>query len=478
MIQVPTFTRQQLESLDKDQLITLILDMSEQLAARLRVLEDQVAKNSHNSGKPPSSDGLKKPKTKSLREKGKRSSGGQKGHPGHTLRMVTQPDEVVHQALRVCPHCQQDVSQVAVSNIHKRQVVELPPIRLRVTQHQVESKTCPGCGKSIQADFPPQVRQPMQYGERFKGLLVYLNTYHLLPLGRVCQIVGDCFGHRLSDDTVASAVAAVAAAVAPSMAVIQQGLVQASTAHADETGLRVVGRLHWLHVLSTNHLTHYGVHTKRGQQALHELGLVPKFKGTLVHDGWSAYTAFSQCDHALCNAHLLRELTFLEEQHQQGWARAMKQLLLDIKAAVGQHTVTGATALPDERQRSFERHYQRLLDVGFAQHPAPATRAGKRRVAESPPRQMLKRLRQYGQHVLAFMRDFRVPFDNNLAERDLRMMKVKQKIAGCFRTLRGAQVFAILRSYLSTAFKQGQPLLQALTDALLGHPFIPQISSA
>jgi transposase len=266
--------------------------------------------------------------------------------------------------------------------------------------------------------------------------------------------------------------------VAPSLEAIETGIIQAAVAHADETGMRVVGKLHWLHVVSTSLLTRYGVHAKRGQEALEALQLVPKFKGELVHDGWRAYTAFDQCGHALCNAHLLRELTFLAEQHQQQWADDLKTLLVEMKKAVEQAQAQGETELDTSRQQGFMQRYTKLVQRGFELNPPPEPPSGKRRVAQSPPRKLLLRLERDAHAFLAFMRDFRIPFDNNLAERDLRMMKVKQKISGAFRTLQGAELFARLRSYLSTARKQGQPMLQVLTDALLGNPFIPHTSMA
>jgi transposase len=222
-------------------------------------------------------------------------------------------------------------------------------------------------------------------------------------------------------------------------------------------------------------LTRYGLHAKRGREALNGLNLVPRFRGELVHDGWSAYAAYSQCGHALCNAHLLRELTFLHEQYQQPWAEPMKTLLLKMKAAVETARQRGEQALDDTLAKTLTDQYRALVEAGLAANPPPDTRPGKRRVAESPARQLLKRLDRDRHAVLHFMHNFAVPFDNNLAERDLRMMKVKQKISGCFRTLQGAVRFCELRSYLSTARKHGVSMFTALVDALSGYPFIPSL---
>ena len=448
----------------------------ERLTVRIEYLEAQLAKNSSNSGKPPSSDGLKKPAPKSQREKGKRASGGQPGHKGKTLEAVTQPDAVVVHKVDICPQCQHDLSGVAVEAVSQRQVFELPPLRLYVTEHQVESKRCPQCRRQVRAAFPDGVEQPTQYGARFKALLVYLNAYQLLPLRRITELTQDWFGQRVSEGTLERALKQAAGAVAGILNDVERGLVNAPVAHADETGVRVAGKLHWLHVLSTPELTRYGIHAKRGRQALDALGLVPRFAGELVHDGWSAYAAYSQCGHALCGAHLLRELTFLHEQYQQTWAEQMKALLLKAKAAVEAARQRGAAALDDALAKTLTDEYRVLVEAGFAANPPPQTRPGKRRVAECPARLLLKRLVRDRQAVLHFMHNFAVPFDNNLAERDLRMMKVKQKVSGCFRTLHGAVRFCAVRSYLSTARKHGLSMFSALVYAFSGTPFTPSLS--
>lgn len=448
----------------------------ERLTARIESLEAQLAKNSSNSGKPPSSDGLKKPAPKSQREKGKRQRGGQPGHKGKTLEAVAQPDEVVRHRLEACPHCQHDLSGIAVKAVSQRQVFELPPLRLSITEHQAEQKQCPHCQHQVSAAFPDGVEQPTQYGERYKALLVYLNVYQLLPLNRIAELTEDWFGQRVSEGTLDRALKQAAGAVSGALDVVERGLVDAPVAHADETGVRVAGKLHWLHVFSTRGLTRYGIHAKRGQEALNTLNLVPRFTGELVHDGWSAYAAYSQCGHALCNAHLLRELTFLHEQYQQTWAEQMKALLLKAKAAVEAAWQQGAAALDNALARTLMTEYHTLVAAGFAANPPSPNRSGKRRVAESPPRQLLKRLDRDLYAVLHFMHNFAVPFDNNLAERDLRMMKVKQKVSGCFRTMHGAELFCAVRSYLSTARKHGLSMFSALVDAFSGTPFTPRLS--
>jgi transposase len=470
--------REQVRQLDKEQLIDIIVELREMvrlLASRVEQLESQLARNSRNSSKPPSSDGLKKPAPKSQREKGKRKRGGQVGHKGETLEAVAVPDGVVVHEVASCPHCQHDLKGVAVEEVSKRQVFELPPLRLEVTEHQAQHKRCPHCQQQVRAAFPQGVQQPTQYGERFKALLVYLNAYQLLPLRRIAELTQDWFGQRVSEGTLERALTQASVAVEGVLEEVERELGMAAVAHADETGVRVAGKLHWLHVFSTPTLTRYGIHAKRGREALDALGLLPHFKGELMHDGWSAYASYPQCGHALCGAHLLRELTFLHEQHQQGWAGEMKALLLMAKAAVEGARACGADTLHPTELDALTQQYDARVRAGFAANPPPETRPGKRRVAESEARKLLKRLERDRYAVLHFLHNFAVPFDNNLAERDLRMMKVKQKVSGCFRTLQGALRFCTLRSYLSTARKQGLSMFAALVNAFSGAPFTPAL---
>lgn len=466
--------REQLRQLDKEQLIDIILELREVIQkqeVRIQALEDQIAKNSGNSGKPPSSDGLKK-KPRSLREKGKRSSGGQKGHKGKTLEMVSDPDHVVHHALSVCPNCQTNVSAVSVERVEKRQVFDIPEVRIEATEHQGEVKVCPCCERQIKAEFPRGVGRAVQYGERIQAQATYLTMYQLLPLKRTCELFGDFYGHAPSEAIVLGAIEQVHEQIQPTLDVIYRQLVQADVLHNDETGMRVEGKLQWLHVNSTEQLTYYAVHAKRGQKAMRAIGILPQFKGVSLHDGWASYFQFEDCSHALCNAHYLRELRFVEEQYQQTWASEMAQLLRDAKQEVADCV---NEQLAPARIHAYHQRYEQILQQGFKANPPPDTPPPKKRgrKKQSVPKNLLDRLQQYRQETLAFISDFRIPFDNNLAERDVRMMKVKQKISGTFRTQRGAELFCDIRSYISTVRKQGQQVIQALYHALLGTPFIP-----
>ena len=480
MTSIPRFTREQLEQLDKETLIDLVLllqDQLEELSQRVQKLEDQVAKHSRNSSKPPSSDGLTKPKTRSLRRSQGRKPGGQKGHPGHTLGMKAQPDHVEVHAVSQCPHCESDLSVVPVRDRVRRQVYDVPPVQIEVTEHQAEIKSCPGCGQQVRATFPEHVTQPVQYGPRLKAQASYLNTYHFVPIARTCELLGDFYGHTPAWAFVADANQAVAEGCEPVLAEIQHQLLQAPVVHFDESGLRVAGQLHWLHSMSTELLTFFGLHRKRGQDAMQDLGILPRVTGWALHDHWASYLAFEQCDHAFCNAHHLRELQFITEQYEQPWASEMSRLLYDIKAEVAEvaDEADDAQSLAPDRLAHYEAEFDATLQQGFKANPPPEkpTTTKRGRPKQSPPKNLLDRLDKHRTGVLAFMYDFGVPFDNNLAERDIRMIKVKQKVSGAFRTGQGAQTYCDIRSYISTVRKQGGNVIAALHDALAGQPFIP-----
>lgn len=472
----PRFTREQLEKQDKGTLIEIILllqDHFDELTERVKKLEDQVSKQSRNSSKPPSSDGLSKPKTQSLRRSEGRQVGGQPGHQGNTLVMVDEPERIEVHEIVVCPHCRMDLSNVKTSDYVRRQVFDVPPVKLEVTEHRAEFKTCPCCQRQVQASFPEMVTQPVQYGSRLKAQASYLNSYHFIPMARTCQVFEDFYGHAPAWAFVAEANQAVESGSAPALAEIQQQLRQQKVVHFDETGMRVAGQLHWLHSASTDLLTYFGLHPKRGEVAMQSFGILPNFTGWAVHDHWASYLTFEQCDHAFCNAHHLRELLFIHEQYQQLWAAEMTQLLFDIKAEVAATALTSDT-LSADRLLHYEQRYDALLQQGFQLNPPVEITPKKRgRPKQSPPKNLLDRLDKHQASVLAFMYDFDIPFDNNLAERDIRMVKVKQKVSGSFRTLSGAQTFCAIRSYISTVRKQGGNVIAALLDAIQGQPFIP-----
>lgn len=462
----------------EDAVVSLVNNLVQVIAVfaeRVQALEDQIAKNSGNSSKPPSSDGLQK-KPKSQRHKGGKKSGGQVGHSGHRLQLVAHPDHIQVHPVTHCQRCQAVLDTVPAADFAKRQVFELPEaIRLEVTEHQAEIKTCPRCGAVTEADFPAEVTQETQYGPRVRAQMVYFNQYQFIPLARTTEVMEDLYQQPLAEGSVVAADERVAEQVAVPNQKVKSYLIHTPDPVCfDETGARVAGRLHWLHSASTKQATYYDIHTQRGSAAMEEIGILPQRRGWSIHDYWKAYLKYAQAKHGLCNAHLIRDLIFISEQIKQPWAGELLDLLLKIKQEVEAAQDQGLSQLAPEQAAHFKQDYARLVVEGLSTNPPPKKTAGKRgRVKQSFAKNLLDRLHHHPDKVLAFMDDFKVPFDNNLAERDIRMVKVQQKVSGGFRSEAGAKTFCQVRSYISTARKNGQPVLEALYQALIGTPFVP-----
>ena len=468
-------TREQLLALARtapEALVDLVLAMQEQvrvLTSKVAELEARLAQNSSNSHRPPGSDGLGKPPSpKSLRGKSGRRPGGQPGHTGHALQQVEHPDHTLVHALAGCPCGQCGGAALAgepLLGYEARQVFELPPRRLEVTEHRAEIKRCPLSGQKVRAAFPAGVgAAAAQYGARLQSLLVYLNTQQLLPFARLRQLCEDLFAVPLSAGTLVAANECLAARLAGHEAAVVAALQKAEVLHVDESGVRVAGKLHWLHTAGTGEWTFYSVQATRGAEAMEAAGVLPHFRGWAVHDFWSPYLRYEECLHAFCNAHLLRELKFLFEEEHLPWAGELMDLLGEF------HALKKAQPLLSERVvERCQRRYHVLLRKARRRQPRSPAKAP--RVKQSKAANLLARLEDYDQCILAFLSVPAVPFTNNQAEQDIRMIKVRQKISGCFRTLKGAQVFATIRGFLSTARKQGKDLLEALTQAFSStHP--------
>ena len=459
--------------------IALIESLCAQIAvltARVKELEDRLATNSRNSSKPPSSDNFTK-QTRSLRQPSGRKAGGQPGHLGTTLQQVAVPDQMLIHAPEQCVACGAPLADVVGQpDPERRQVFDLPPLKLEVIEHRVMRKVCAMCSHDNRGMFPAGVACGTSYGAGVKGVLTYLNQAHLLPSERSCQIVADLFGQPVSEGTLEAAIGICATELEETETCIKEGLARAEVVNFDETGLYVEGKRKWLHSASTLQLTHYGCHDHRGATATRAIGILPAFGGRAIHDGFSAYWQY-ECVHGLCNAHHLRELIFAHEQMHRTWAGQMKALLVEIKQAVDTAKAQQQTALAPTKIADYEQRYGALLQAGLEEeHHDPSPPSGQRgRKKQSKSKNLLDRLTKYQAETLAFMKDFAVPFDNNLAERDLRMMKVKQKVSGGFRTMTGAQAFCRIRSYISTMKKQGHNVIAALQSVFLGTPLVPEV---
>jgi transposase len=440
--------------------------------ARITELERQLNKNSTNSSKPPSSDGLHRNCKTSLRTKHSgRKPGGQAGHIGHTLHASDHPDIITHLPLSTCPDCKGDLSHQVLHSYEKRQVFDLPEIKMQVTEWRAEHKRCPHCSKLVSAAFPSGTTAPVQYGPRAQASMCYLNVRQVIPCARVSEIFQDCFGHRPSPGSVVQAVVRCADLIKPQVNDIANTLRQAPLLHADETGARCMGKTHWLHVASTATHSHFSYSPKRGKEGMAAADILPNFTGYLMHDFWKSYDHIG-CQHSRCNAHLLRELTAFSEEEQR-WAKQVIATLLAMKKAVEEARENGQKSVAEEHRKRLGTLYEKWIKAGLKLHPEAAQTHGKRgRKKQSKERNLLIRLRDKREEVLRFFHELGVPFDNNQAERDLRMIKVQQKVSGCFRSEKGAERFCVMSSYISTMRKQKQNVIESLCSAFLENPSI------
>jgi len=453
----------------REELIALVVAQAAEIAALkawIAELERRLGSNSQNSSKPPSSDGLKKPvRVRSLRERSGRKPGGQKGHKGETLRQAVEPDTIVDHFPTGCSECGAALTPEMAEDHAARQVFDLPePRPLVVTEHRAHDCRCAACGATTRASFPAGVNAPVQYGARITAFVIYLLHYQLLPEDRLVEVMADLFGVKLAAATIARMSRTCAERLRGFAETVRDLVAGAPVKHMDETGFRIGGKTQWLHVASTALLTFYRVCAKRGS-------LLANVAGIVVHDHWKPYYTMQGVLHALCNAHHLRELKALVEIEKEDWARKMQRLLRRACHATNLARERGVPLKP-RLTACFERRYDAILAEGLGFHEAktPLARAsmkgGSKRRGRAPRRtghNLLLRLSTRKQDTLRFLHDPGVPFTNNQAERDGRMMKLRQKISGGFRSLEGATDFAVVRSFISTAKKQGWNTIDALT---------------
>ena len=454
---------------EQEQKIASLERENQELRERIAELERSLGLNSKNSAKPPSSDGLKKKKSsQSLRKKTGKKTGGQKGHKGSRLEAKIEPDKIInHQAPGNCSRCRCSLRDEEIIAVIKRQVFEIPEPKIEVTEHRVEVKECPNCRAKIQGQFPESVVAPVQYGLRLKTIAGYLQQQHFIPEARVAEIFQDLWGCRITKATIGNISKTLAQKITPVIEQLSIQTKEAASKHLDETGLRIEGKTSWLHVVSTKTMTWYRVSRKRK-----DLEPLNQIKGIVSHDHYKPYYQLSQVQHSLCNAHHLRELKALSEIEQESWAQGMTKLLL--LANKYRHRYQ-SEIIPIEIRNRLVRIYNSIVQRGLEYHqslPPLARKNNRGKIKRRKGHNLLRRFSNYEEDVLRFLHQSNAPFTNNQAERDIRMMKCKQKISGGFRSFEGAENFAVIRSFISTAKKQDLNVLDALTSALNGKPFV------
>lgn len=481
------------KSLDKDILIFELIKQVENFTLRIQELEkaegenkilrqkiaaleqenielkSRLNSNSKNSSKPPSSDGyLKKP---ALPKKKKGKQGGQKGHKGRTLHQIENPDKIVNCRPGNCS-CGHEFSDEQIELSEKRQVFDLPKPRLEVTEYQIHKATCPICGKLSKGVAPERINAPVQYGNGVKAYVVLLNVYFKLPFKKIQILFSDLFGYPINESTICSAAGQCYQKLEKTEEIIKSKISEDKVAHADETGMRVAGKLYWLHTATTLLYTYLFIHEKRGRGALgSEKSILDKLTGWLVHDCLSSYFGFKMLKHALCGAHILRELEGLIEINKSKWAKIFKAYLMSVYEMPFEERI--------KRRQHIESRYNLICGIGEKSEPLPKKTPGKRgRYKRTKGRNLVERLIREKDAVLAFAFNQEVPFTNNLAERDIRPAKIKQKISNCFRTVKGAEVYARIEGFVSTARKQNRNVFTELCTTFEGHNFITRSNPA
>jgi transposase len=473
--------------LDKDKAIQNLIKKVEELTQRVRQLEifeqenkilrqenallkvenselkAQLNNNSHNSNKPPSSDGYKKkpafPKLQGSNQ------GGQKGHKGKTLKQVENPDRVIKCKPKNCT-CGHEFKDDELQISEKRQVLDLPVPKLESTEYQIYKAICPDCGLEHKGVVPEGVNAPVQYGNNIKAFAVLLNVHYKLPFKKIQSLFNDMFGYPLNASTVSLAGEKCYDMLVKSEEIIKSKIAGNNVIHADETGLRVAGKLRWLHTAATQLYTYLFVHEKRGTGALQSgKSILDKVSNWLVHDCWGSYFTFKKLKHAICGAHILRELEGLIENNKTKWAKVFKSFILSVYEMPFEERV--------KRRKHIESRYARICKIGEKAEPHPLKIAGKKgRYKRTKGRNLVERLIKEKDAVLAFAFNKEVPFTNNLAERDIRPAKVKQKISNCFRTVKGAEIYARIEGFISTARKNQKNVFLELCNTFVGHNFI------
>ena len=437
-------------------------------------LKEQLRKNSQNSSKPPSSDGYRKPRPVSNREKTGRKAGAQPGHQGHGLKMPKADviEDVAHlpEECEGCPHFG-TCPKVGTSSVRNEIDVEIKTVLKR---HYTESYACAKeAGKVVSGSFPEGIKSSMQYGAGVKALAATLHAEGMMSVQRVHDFLSAALDLPVCAGTVSAMVKELAFQVAGTVRAIVQALMASPVNNADETGFRVEGSLYWLHSVCNELFTYLAVQKKRGEKGMREIGFLPAYRGVVVSDCWGAYWKFDNLSHAICNAHILRELKGIHENDpKQSWAEDMRSLLREMAHARHEAERGEASALPPETVRAFQARYDAILEQAAGKNPLPVRQPGQRgKLRKGKVRCLIDRLTAHRDEALLFLEDFRVPFTNNRAEQSLRMAKVKGKVSGCMRTLSGTDDFAAIMSFIASVKKHGINVFSAVKKAFLGNAY-------
>ena len=453
-----------------------LLAVNQKLQNTVENLVAMLGRNSRNSSMPPSSDGYAKPCPKSLREKSGKKPGAQNGHKGNGFKIMREPDEIREHKPCQCSGCPHEL--ICVGRVSDTRYEVDISLSTRIVAHKAYAFQCTRMkGQTLKGSFPNGINSAIQYGANVAALATALTTNGMMSVKRTHEILSGVFGVPICVGTVASFVSRCADQVKTAVSMIKEKLASSELAHFDETGIRAEGKLHWVHSASDKLFTFLSVERKRGKEGMDTAGVLPRFKGTAIHDCWKPYFDYTRMSHGLCVAHILRELVGVHENTGQTWAKSLIELLLEIKKA--KETLTGQeeTRFPDPQWASFSERYDALVADGIRANPLPKKTEGKRgRAYRGKVLALAERLVLHKGEVCLFATDFSVPFDNNLAERDLRMLKVKQKVSGCFRTERGASEFATIMSYTATCRKHGVFAFEAIKAALIGDAVVMAFS--
>ncbi len=443
------------------------------LKQEIKKLKESSSKDSTNSSKPPSTDNGFKEKESKKEKNTKRKRGGQKGSTSNNLKKSDNPDIIEVLESSTCSNCSHSLLDVEAKSVSIKQVFDIPPVTMQVTQLEQHSKVCPCCNTVNKPDFPEGLNSYVQYGDNIKTFIAYLNTYQMVPYERITELVEDFTSHKMSSGTVYNILKDFYNKLDTFERQTKEQLLKSPVINVDETGTKVGAKLHWSHVISTSVLTYYMIHAKRGSEAIDDMEILPYYDGVAVHDHWKPYYKY-ECIHSFCNAHILRELNGVIENESVLWASDMHKLLTQMNDYIYSLKEKSKTSPSKGKIQQFYQRYDNICKSAQNYYPPPIEiPKTKRKPKQSKGKNLLDRLVEHKEGTLMFFVNLLVPFTNNLAERDLRMLKVKEKISGCFASFKGAQMFNRIRGFISTMKKNNRPVLEELGNVLKGEAYMP-----